>query len=248
MHLGLGLGVNLVSNIFTFDPISLFSSGELGFIFDLSDNSTVFQERSSPSTPSANNDPIGTLVDLSGNSLSPIAPADGQRPTYKVSGGQSWAEFVSASASSLKAFNVNFNDPITFVIGIRITEAIATDQEILCGYSSFARMETVRAANGRLIFDGNITTIDLGVDEDLVLTGKFGDSGSSSIAKNSGSYEVSTAGPSGAGGITLGTFSDGATNPTSMRLYRAIGIKRILTDAEIIAARQWCAAAAGLSL
>ncbi len=57
--------------------------------YDPSDATTRFQERTGASaTTTANNgDPVGTLLDKSGNGYHFTAPADDRRPTYTESGG-----------------------------------------------------------------------------------------------------------------------------------------------------------------
>lgn len=78
-----------------FTPASLFSGGKKGAWYDPSDLTTMFQTgtRASPGTPvTSNNDPVGLILDKSGNN-NDWTSSSTARPLYKTSGGLSWLEF-----------------------------------------------------------------------------------------------------------------------------------------------------------
>ena len=71
-------------------PLSLFTgsnAGTLGLWYDPSNLSTMYQEISSPSTPTTAGNVVGTMYDLSGNGNTGIAPTNGQRATLTYSSG-----------------------------------------------------------------------------------------------------------------------------------------------------------------
>jgi len=76
-----------------FDPGSLFASSEGGAYYDPSDSSTVFQERTgaSATTAAGDGDPVGTILDKSGNGNHLTAPSDSQRPVLRDRGSGVWA-------------------------------------------------------------------------------------------------------------------------------------------------------------
>jgi hypothetical protein len=227
-----------------FDPASLFDS-DTGFVFDLSDADTVFQEVAGTTTPSTNGDPIGTLLDLSGNDNHVDAIDTSLRPNYVFDGSVGYADFNATAALDLLQKAFTLAQPTTFIISIRV--AASADNYIMDGGTAF--MASLVAATGSDIAFFAGTTLSgpsITVDENFVVT-VIANSSSSKLAVNAGAFSEGDAGTNDAGGITFGSDGNGGS-PTPMRLYRAIGIGRILTDPEIADARAWCAAPAGVSL
>jgi len=223
-----------------FDPASLFD-GDTGAVYDLSDGSTVFQERTSPSTPSGDGDPIGTLNDISGNGNHISAPSDAQRPTYSTDG---YAE--SPTTARLLRGTFTLNQTATFVLGVRMVDFVngrylmdgGADQSVVF-LTSGGEIQFFAGAN-------LIGAITVSNGEDFVLTARA--SGATSrVAKNTGSYATGDAGTTNPQGISFFSRFNG-TDASDIRLYRAILIGRDLTDAEIADARTWCAAGYGGSL
>lgn len=225
-----------------FDPVSLFD-GDTGFVFDLSDSSTVFQETSSPSTASGDSDPIGTLLDLSGNGNDVVAPGNDNRPIYSSSG---YANFVNDANPDRLLLAFTFVQPVTFVLSFR---PISVANAIIDGVTDLSALLFRSSGTDYSIFSGTdpIGAVSFPYDEDAVATLRF--SGATSrIAKNNGAYTTGDAGSTDPAGVTFGRSGGGGIGSSSMRLYRAIGIGRDLTDDEITNARQWCAEAAGVTL
>lgn len=73
---------------------ALFGAGEAGALYDPSDSSTCFQERTgaSATTPAGADDPVGTILDLSGNGNHRTAPSDAARPIRRTDGTYWWLE------------------------------------------------------------------------------------------------------------------------------------------------------------
>jgi hypothetical protein len=251
--LSLSLGLSLTSGQGSsagaaFDPASLFDS-DTGAVYDLSDTSSVFQEISSPSSPSFNNGVLGTLLDLSGNDNHISAPANGNRPTYVNSGGVGYAVFTaSISTQLLNTFTLA--QTATIIASVRIISE-NTGVWFMDGGSQASTLLYVDTGPVLKIFSGSsiIGTAPAGsftFDENFVATGRF--SGATSrVAVNAEAYTTGNAGATDPGGVSFGSAFDGS-GPFDMRLYRAILIGRDLTDQEIADARAWCAAPAGVSL
>lgn len=77
-----------------FDPLSAFSSGEDGFIFDPSNLASLDQAVTASTTPvTTDADPVGYIADLTGNGHHAAATAaDTTRALYKTAGGLHWLE------------------------------------------------------------------------------------------------------------------------------------------------------------
>ena len=227
-----------------FDPVSLFGSSETGYIFDLSDTSTVFQDAGGgTTTPAANGDRLGTLLDLSpnGNHINAPTSIPETRPTYRSSGGFGYADFVASEVTHLKA-SFTLAQTVTYIASFRYTAG--TSVGLMDGNSTANCLIDVEAGPLLYIAAGNGIYGDVSISaaEDFVITARF--SGATSrVAKNSDAYASDLdAGTNNPGGVTFGSYGGGSGGNSDMRLYRAIGIGRDMTDGEIANARAWCQA------
>jgi hypothetical protein len=239
-----------------FDPTTLFDS-DTGYIFDLSDATTPFQEIDSTTTPSGNGDPIGTLLDLSGNDNHIAAPDDGAisgtdtRPDYVNDGSVGYADFLShgpAFSAEYMTAAFTLDQPLTLIVAVQIY-TIGSNRSFVDGgsASSVLLRQSVIGPQIQLVagsFLGSGQTFSY--DENIIVTA-IANGATSKIAVNTNDYTEGDAGANDAGGVTFGALANGSAN-IPMRLYRAIGIGRVLTDDEITSARAWCAAPAGVSL
>lgn len=75
------------------DVAALFDDGAGGFydgaLYNPSNSATVFQERTgaSATTPAEADDPVGTILDLSGNDNHAVTPSDAARPVLRLNSG-----------------------------------------------------------------------------------------------------------------------------------------------------------------
>lgn len=74
-------------------PARLFEGGSKGVWFDPSDLSTLFQDSAGTVPVSADGDPVGRMLDKSGNGINAIQTAPATRPTWRTDGLLSWLEF-----------------------------------------------------------------------------------------------------------------------------------------------------------
>jgi len=74
-------------------PLQLFLAGVLGFWFDPSDLSTLFQDAAGTIPVAADGDPVGLMLDKSGNGNHAIQTISGRRPIYRTDGALHWIEF-----------------------------------------------------------------------------------------------------------------------------------------------------------
>lgn len=93
---GISLGIPYIHSRGTgaaaFTPASLFASSEDGGWWDPSDLTSVFQERTgaSATTAASVGDPVGTILDLSGNANHMTAAADAERPILRQDGSNNY--------------------------------------------------------------------------------------------------------------------------------------------------------------
>lgn len=75
-----------------FSPAALFANGEQGIWLDPSDDAVVFQETTgaSATTAAGDGDPVGTILDKSGNGNHATAPTSAARPVRRKTPGGLW--------------------------------------------------------------------------------------------------------------------------------------------------------------
>lgn len=75
------------------NPRLLFLSGEQGAWYDPSDLSTLFQDAAGAPPVTADGDPVGLMLDKSGNGKHATQTVSAARPTYRTDGTLHWLEF-----------------------------------------------------------------------------------------------------------------------------------------------------------
>jgi hypothetical protein len=131
-----------------FSPRDLFAGQIAGAWFDPSDLSTIFQSgtRASPGTPvSAVNDPVGLILDKSGNHLDLSQATSTKRPTYQVDGngfGYLQSDGVDDFLSSATATSGN----VQTVCGRRSVRHRHDRRPMVCTVSSTDRIGFAAAA------------------------------------------------------------------------------------------------------
>lgn len=80
-----------------FDPAILFAAGEIGMWYDPSDLSTMFVDLAGTVPVTADGDPVGKILDKSGNGHHATAPTSARRPIYKTDGVLHWLESPASS-------------------------------------------------------------------------------------------------------------------------------------------------------
>lgn len=76
-----------------FSPWKLFAGGVSGAWYDPSDISTLFQDSAGTTPVTASGDPVGKMLDKSGNGLHATQSTSGKRPIYTVSGSLAYLAF-----------------------------------------------------------------------------------------------------------------------------------------------------------
>ena len=75
-----------------FDPLSLFATGEVGVYYDPSDMSTLFQDSAGTTPVTAAGQPVGKMLDKSGNGYHATQPTAGKRPLLQTDGTYWWLQ------------------------------------------------------------------------------------------------------------------------------------------------------------
>jgi len=95
MRLGFGLGLQysrLSGGGSGFTPSNLFSNGVRGAWYDPSDLSTLFQDAAGTTPVTTDGDPVGKMLDKSGNGNHAKQSVSGLRPIYRTDGTLHWLD------------------------------------------------------------------------------------------------------------------------------------------------------------
>jgi len=91
-----------------YDPLALFANGESGAWYDPSDLSTLFQDSAGTIPVTEDGQPVGRMLDKSGNDNHATQSVSSKRPTYKSVDGVQWLDFDGID-DILETGNINFS-------------------------------------------------------------------------------------------------------------------------------------------
>ena len=112
-------GAIYVSQAFTppFSPIDLFQNNEQGAWYDPSDLSTMFQDSAGATPVTADGQPVGLILDKSGNGNHASQATAAARPLYKTDGTLHWLQFDGVD-DYLKTVPFAMAQPNEYFLGI----------------------------------------------------------------------------------------------------------------------------------
>lgn len=229
-------------------PLASIFSGQQGGIWDISVTSSLYQSgtRASPGTAvSALDDPIGLILDQSGNN-NDLSISSTQRPLYKPNSGLSYALFDGSN---------DMEGPTTFTMGTTWDRVTALQFLSLVngacpiGGGSIDSQTFIDGSNQLGIWNNSAVGAAVGVSAttDYVVTERW-KAAPSQIRLDNGSYSSS---PSAAGvnpgGITFGTRRNGF-NPCNMRFYGSMMYDGTLGSTDLATVVTYMGALQGRSL
>ena len=97
LRVAIGLSTSIpfsqYASYLSWNPIKLFKNGEQGAWYDPSDLSTLFQDAAGTTPVTADGDPVGLMLDKSGNVSHAIQSVAASRPVYRTDGTLHWLQF-----------------------------------------------------------------------------------------------------------------------------------------------------------
>jgi hypothetical protein len=120
LRFGLNLGGSGQHKPYIFKPEDLFFLGEQGAWYDPSDISTLFQDAAGTTPVTADGDPVGLVLDKSGNGYHAFQTVSAKRLIYRTDGTLHWLE-NSGTGQFLETPAIDFTgtDKITAVVGLK---------------------------------------------------------------------------------------------------------------------------------
>lgn len=110
-------------------PLRLFRNGEQGAWYDPSDLSTLFQDAAGTTPVAADGDPVGLMLDKSGNGNHASQSVAASRPTFREGGGLRWLEFDGVDDWLRSSLSIQNEDELAISVAHR-------DYVTGCFYSS----------------------------------------------------------------------------------------------------------------
>lgn len=84
------------------DPLELFQDGEAGVWYDPSDTSTLFQDSAGTIPVTADGDPVGLMIDKTGNGFHATQANASSRPFYRTDGSLHWIESTGSQYMTIQ--------------------------------------------------------------------------------------------------------------------------------------------------
>lgn len=228
----------------TFDPATV--TNALAF-WDVSKPATLFQERTSPTTPAVADGVAGSVTDLTGNGRTLASTVDSRRPLLRA-GSVVHLEFDGIDDHLRAVFTAN--QPFTRVSLLKQISWTANDQ-ILDGASIDAtRVYQTGSSPAFLVrsVSGIITPSPAPAVGDWFVIAEVYNGASSKVQINLNSAVTGTLGATNPGGITIAGRGDGGG-----AVYANIGwggtlmVSGVASDADITSTIKYFMAKAGLS-
>ena len=108
-------------------PLDLFAGGKKGAWYDPSDLSTMWQDSAGTTPVTADGQPVGKILDKSGNGNHATQAITSKRPTYRTSGGTHWLDFDGVDDSLYtETINLTSTSKISVFAGTANSKTLST--------------------------------------------------------------------------------------------------------------------------
>ena len=244
-----------------FSPASLFAGGTEGAWYDPSDLSTLFQDSAGTTPVTASGQPVGLMLDKSGNGNHATQAISAKRPIYTEGIGLAWLAFDGVGDFMAVADVSGMRQSImTFFIGVDPLSLFASREDwfasgnsssyasnnYIFGNSSSA-FQTFGRTPASKVFQGSMTANT----KVIVSARSDGTNINSRINGVAQTTAALTLGTNDTSGFTLGASKDGVVgikNHADMNMYGLIVRGSTSSAAEIAATEAYLAAKSGVTL
>lgn len=240
-------GQSLLTSASSWTPASLFASSEVGVWYDPSDLTTMFQDSAGTTPVTATGDPVGLILDKSGNNKHASQATAALRPVLRESGGLYYLDFDGTD----DLLNSSIIDKTAWTDCIAITGSLsdAGEGSIVDGLdnSGSNNHEPYSDNNWYCAFGGStrLTASTIAYAAANVLTRKHL-SGTTSFRKNGVAVGTPTAQTTNFGGNAAISF--GGPAKLNGRIYSILIRAATWTTEEVEAAESYVAGKSGVTL
>jgi len=248
MRLGLNLGLNSGGRGFT--PASLFANGEQGAWYDIFDLSTLYQDSAGTTAVTGPGDPVGRMLDKSGNGNHAIQSTDAARPVLRQdAGGRYYLEFDGADDSLEASYTATV--PTALIAAMRWSSGIFIVVHQVNGQSDdYTNLQNGDEASQRAASTGTASAGNI-PSGDYNLTGRFVSNIERTVridgvdkATDTTSVAAKTYDTLGIGGRVAG----GSLAGFSGRLYGLVAFGAAISDTQLQDTESYLANKAGVTL
>ena len=262
MMLGLGIGISLAAaRAPGFDPVGLFSSGEIGWVEPMIPGVTLFQDAAGTIPVTAAGQPVGLSKFTAGGQLGFVQDTALNRPIYQVdvqgrgylahNGINQWMRTAAFAWGSDKATicagvmrAAGTEGRILFELSYKVNSnpssfSVSAPENDALSYASVAR----GSATSTLSQLAYIPSAPGAVADTSVITAMHSISGDMSTIRQNGVSGVDGTADKGAGNFGTYPLYAGSRAGTSLffngNRYPSMGINRLLTEAELAQVEAW---------
>ena len=253
LNFGLKLGGSGQHKPFIFTPADLFLQGEQGAIYIpkpiVLGTQALFQYSAGTVPVTADGDPVGRMLDQSGNGNHATQTVSGARPVYRTDGVLHWLEFDGVDDFLSAEYGSALSQPNTTGVSFVINDLkanlgifgsiLSSGNNRQLAYNSWA---------GSRWFAGQTAPLfDLTEGDTTLLVGEF--SGASSFVKQNGAAKrIEDSGSNGTDGIVIGAqYGDGA-GASNIDFYGFLSVSGSKTPQQIEDIESYLANLVGLTL
>ena len=237
------------SPLIPFTPRKLFATGEQGVWYDPSDLSSMYQDAAMTIPVTANGDPVGAMMDLSGNGNHATQTVSASRPTYQTDGILHWLAFDGVDDWLSAEYAAVISQPNTASVSFVMNNLSGTVSVFGAITSSNSnRQLAYKGIGGERWFAGSTADLfDVTEGVNTLLVGEF--SGASSFVKQNGATKrVGDSGLNGTDGVTLGALYSNGSFPTNIDFYGFLCVSGAKTPQQIKDIESYLAQKSGVTL
>ena len=221
-------------------PTELFKNNEQG-AFYLPEPENLFQDAAMTIPVTANGDPVGAMIDLSGNGNHATQTVSASRPTYQTDGILHWLQ--GDGVDDIISTPLSLSQPLTRVVGAFILSFDHADR-LLGGSDSYLAMSKTNRLGmfyGKSLFsqDG-----ELQINDSMVVTEDM--NGASSSVQFGNTKVEGDAGNNPITNLTL--FGQNSGSNSNIKMYGLIVVGNTLTSVDKANLQKYLAQKSGVTL
>jgi hypothetical protein len=257
MMIGMGLSLGSMMSSGGFSPAALFAGGTEGAWYDPSDLSTLFQDSAGTTPVTASGQPVGLMLDKSGNGNHATQAISAQRPTYTEGGGLSWLAFNGLDDAMVTTLEATLGNGSRFIGVGALTEAQvgAISHIVHSGTSrmtgkTFGLCSRINGVNnlGNHYWSTQFNSGFSGIGADVYSVNKDGSTETYSRASTSDSAVNTRVSDTGTGVYYLFSIVNGTSEYGRGKMYGTVIADKALSASELALIKAYLAEKTGVTL